>query len=366
MKKTKIITFLLTLTLTFTSIVTFSSSAAIGDRDPNGDGDIDLGDGILIEQYLKGAATVSNLDALDFDENGIISLMDKRKLQWHQLGLNVVIGNASQSGITTIVPASVPVSYRVYDAKTGNHISSKDYTLQPPSINVDNNVVSPNSVIDSDDRVIDWSKSGVVKLMCNNSAGYLGTGFVVGPHTIATAGHCVYNSVQASNVISEIMLFNNNGTTAMSATPVEIYIPTNYSSSSSTDYAMITVKEDLSRYACFNLSAALDYSSKVPIGLSISGFPQEVRGVTVNDGTSHREYLSTGSLKGSTSGMLTYNLDSSPGNSGGPVYVTENENGETVHSVIAIHTTGAGTSNRGARVTEEILRFFYHNPYISY
>ena len=49
------------------------------------------------------------------------------------------------------------------------------------------------AVIGDDTRVVDFSKSGVVKInfTASNGESYWGTGFVVDEHTIATAAHCV-------------------------------------------------------------------------------------------------------------------------------------------------------------------------------
>ncbi len=83
-------------------------------------------------------------------------------------------------------------TYKVYNATNGSYLRS--YTLNP--LTADNNT---RSVIGEDERVIDWTKSGVVKIMTSNS--YIGTGFVIDAHTIATAAHCVKNFV-----LSEILV----------------------------------------------------------------------------------------------------------------------------------------------------------------
>ena len=47
------------------------ANALISYNDPNGDGDILLNDGILINQYLSGSVDVTNLERMDFDNDNI-------------------------------------------------------------------------------------------------------------------------------------------------------------------------------------------------------------------------------------------------------------------------------------------------------
>lgn len=140
--------------------------------------------------------------------------------------------------------------------------------------------------------------------MWSGWSGYCESDFVVGSHTIATAENCVYLSDQTCKTITGIKLFNSNGTFSTTTTPVEVHNPANYDAASSHDYAMITVQEDLSNYMCFDLGAALDYSSNVPV----SGFPQTVNNQTVNNGTIDNEFTSTGSLTDSTTWDCTMTM----------------------------------------------------------
>ena len=49
--------------------------------DPDGDGVISINDAVIIETYLMGINEPTNLAALDFDKNGIISKMDSTSVQ---------------------------------------------------------------------------------------------------------------------------------------------------------------------------------------------------------------------------------------------------------------------------------------------
>ena len=61
-------------------VLTATASAftvnAVTPSDPNGDGSILVSDATYIMSYLNGQFEPTDLDALDFDRNGVISQMD--------------------------------------------------------------------------------------------------------------------------------------------------------------------------------------------------------------------------------------------------------------------------------------------------
>ncbi|MGN0622263.1 MAG: trypsin-like serine peptidase [Porcipelethomonas sp.] len=236
--------------------------------------------------------------------------------------------------------------YVRYNAKTGAYLGS--YTLSSmPENNNSREIFSP------DDRVIDWTKSGVVKLMTSDF--YVGTGFVVGEHVVATAGHCV-----ADKKLSEILLFNSNGTIAKHATPVESHFLKAYDDAHSTsnDYALITVKEDLSDFMCFKLASPIVNLESRNCVVSVTGFPGEY-----NNHSNHQMYTGNGVVTSTTDKLLTYNADTTGGNSGGPVYITESYNGQVYYSVVAVHTA---SGNTGTRMTFDLLHFYMNNSFQNY
>lgn len=262
-------------------------------------------------------------------------------------------------------------SYKVFNATNGTFLQT--YTLQQ-------NPIQDNSrtVIGSDDRVVDFTKSGVVKIVLSN--GDIGTGFIVDSHTIATAAHCVYNR-DYNNVsnsypcsISNIYVFNADGTVALNITnPSKYHIPTifttNATNASIYDYAMITVPQDLSDYAMFNLGAPLDNFTNSGKSVSITGFPGEVGSVSVNTPSMHNMYTSSGvtcSDVVDSSLEIAYTCDSSGGNSGGPVYTITSYGGVTYYTVVGVHAKSAGSANRAVRMTTNLLHFYKNNPNITY
>lgn len=264
--------------------------------------------------------------------------------------------------------ANTARTYRIFNAKTGVKIGS-DYTLDAlPSKN------NSRAVIGEDERVIDWTKSGVVKIITTSNS--FGSGFVVSDHVIATAAHCAYDYSNGKAVqISKILLFDNNGNVTLEATPVQSHVPVKFINAVSggnyrttSDYALITVKEDLSAYACFNLGVPLDSFVNSNSVVTVTGFPGEWgkpgEEVIVNTATQHMMYSGNGIMNGGDSSFIHYNADMTPGNSGGPVYITESAYGQTYYTVIAINISNPKVNpqyNNGTRITTDLIHFYSGN-----
>lgn len=352
------------------AIALTTSSAFNPNKDPNGDGRLTIADSTYIYQCLGGRYKPSDLTELDMDDNNVVSDVDAVYVQMYDAG---IISESIQSveELNTVASTYSNRTYNVYTAGGGTF--RRSYTL---SVANDENVASTNSVIGSDERVIDWTKSGVVKLYTNFNYG--GTGFVVGPHTIATAAHCLVDYSDLSrSMISDIKFFDSNGNERnFNVTPVEYHIPVDYISSNGSDtytpcsdYALITVQEDLSDYNIFNLGMMTNkFNMTQPI--SVTGFPQKYLGEVVNDFDDHLMCTGAGHFNGFGNSHLGYNndlllhdVDTSSGNSGSPIYITESVNGQVYFTVIGIHISGA---NKGTRMDSELLKFYKGNPHLEY
>jgi len=253
------------------------------------------------------------------------------------------------------------VEYIVFNAQTGEYLRS--YTIDPLPENVNS-----REIIESDDRVVDWSKNGVVKLMHNYLS--MGTGFVIGSHTIATAAHCVRQSVESGYVLTEILLFDNNGNISLRATPVESHCA-KYCAVGHTDYALITVKEDLTDYMCFNLGITTDNFLEGNQEIKTTGFPS-----VGNHNGNHTMYTSIGNVIASNTidpnnkDVIFFDANIIGGNSGGPLYIEESRCGKKYNTVIGIVSGSGGDAENPYRFANRIdtntLCFLTRNSNLNY
>lgn len=127
----------------------------------------------------------------------------------------------TSSGFNSIYNANAYTSarsYFKYDASDGGYFGF--YTLPQT------NLSQIQSVINTDGRTTNTFNNGVVKLI--GESNYLGSGFIVDNHVIATAAHCVFNSDYESRIVEDILAFSSNNTVLAHLTPVEVHIPCQY------------------------------------------------------------------------------------------------------------------------------------------
>ncbi len=371
----KLISGLMSACVAVSSAIALTTSSAFNpNKDPNGDGSLTLADSTAILQYLGGHYEPSDLTELDMDDNDVVSVVDSNYVKMYDAG---IINTSIEDAVEPMAENSTTSrSYVVYNAQTGAYLRSYDLSVR----NADTSYNSRNIIRDND-RVTDWSNRGVAKILATDGTkDIMGSGFVVGPHTIATAAHVVFDTyIDYAYRINEILLFNIAGN-EYSFTPVEYHFLESYKSATSqsneNDYALITVEEDLSSYMSFNLGAVTDDAFYNNLEIATVGFPTYLdpnnKESLINNASKHQEILSEGELvisptHGVSNLIIRHTADALNGNSGGPIYTTETLNGETYHTVIGIHTSLANMNfNVGLRFTAHVLKFFKANPNIQY
>lgn len=299
----------------------------------------------------------------------------------------------SAAGITVANTSQVYYAYNTL----GLHVYN--YTLNAVSTPTNVNTLA---MIGTEDRYADNSKSGVVKIICNDNDASFGTGFIVDSHTIATAAHCIYDySTDTAKPIYQILIFNSTGGVAKTITSYrEVHVPKSYKDTEDRfttvggqlvghtneyDYALIKVSEDLSAYECFNFGTIMDGASNTTI--SATGFPEYIFNADLNmtepeqhiyhmnDFMLHNKMTGSGTITSISQRTFSTDVDASGGNSGSPVYTTTSYGGNSYYTVVGImiqshvsvdENTGllVGTSNTCIRLTTDFLHFALNNPNI--
>lgn len=334
--------------------------------DVNNSGKVDVADVTAITQYLRGILSADGVYAerLDVNRDYIIDDKDLQEIK------KIVIGTAQTRSVrsvnTEMTTGQEATSYRKYNAQTGASLGT--YGLMPvPNISASRSA-NTRSIIGTDDRVIDYSKSGIVKLnyekidsTTSEPQGYNATGFIVGNHTIVTAAHCVNT---AFNV--RCTLYNSDGTVNAVYNAVNYHLPQKFISGTNDspdyDYAVVTVAEDLSSYQCFNIGVCRDNLKNIDPDIYVTGFagdpspskPQLYHNMVTGSG----KFIDDGSGNIISPKVLYYSTDTVGGTSGAPIYVKDS-NG--VMTVIGIHRGGFSTYNRGRRIDSNVLHFIYNN-----
>ncbi|MBQ8515503.1 MAG: trypsin-like serine protease [Ruminococcus sp.] len=269
---------------------------------------------------------------------------------------------------TAIVPALADSGadtrrYRKYNYATGN------YTTYNLTVDYDADYsVNARSIIGGTNEMVESSETAVVHL-----DGSGGTGFIIGKNLIATAAHCVYsNGAIVSNVVR---IIDANGAEVATYEPIYYHIPMEYgqTGNSNYDYALIELDSNvnLMEYGRIYLGLATDEFMASGKNVTVTGFPQLSGDDVINGWVYGKRYQAIAPIvylpnDENADQRLFYTADTSGGDSGGPVYITETmQSGDVYKTAIGIHTHGGNTYNSGVRITSPVLKFYMGNPYVN-
>ncbi len=285
---------------------------------------------------------------------------------WNRKFAALVASVLTVTGVSSLTGSTVENernrSYLIYSYNQEHVLTNSGYTL-----NLERYVPTSTYALSSLTDRPNYTHSGVVKLNMNGNG--LGTGFVVGDHTIATAAHCIFDEETRTYAQDmHISLYDDDGnlvkTLNKSNNTIQAHIPTLYTSlpvepedeNYQYDYALITVSEDLSDYEHFELGevlASAAHSTEIPV--MVCGY---------SEGTLK---IDEGRLAEIYDRHFFYDTVAIEGDSGGPVFVPTtyiiNTNVYSINTVIGIHTYNAGTLRQGNLITPEMRQFYLSNPY---
>jgi glutamyl endopeptidase len=216
-------------------------------------------------------------------------------------------------------------------------------------------------IIGTDDRVnvtsndvYPWHCICSLLITAQNGSVYIGTGWLVSPRVVLTAGHCVYLHDDGGWASQIEVIPGRNG----AARPYGSVISRNLRSirgwtldrDRDYDYAAILLPEER-RYGdelgWFGFASRTDdhFSG---ITLNLSGYPGD-GGPTNQQGT---QWWNARAVKDVNEKQITYEIDTWGGQSGSPVWEYTYEG----HRYgLAIHTWGSTVSNGATRITSEVF-----------
>lgn len=195
---------------------------------------------------------------------------------------------------------------------------------------------------------IPWRRICALRITFPSGATYRGTGFLIGPRAVATAGHCVYMKSQGGWARRIDVIPGSNG----SKRPFGQVQATTFRSVGGwvnqglpeCDYGCIFVPPG--SFNGFNLGsfgvAAFDAQTLVAQPAVLAGYP--------GDKPFAEMWGMAEVIKTVTAKTLVYNIDSMGGQSGAPVYIKRGG----IRYVVGIHNYGAQTGNSATRITQPV------------
>jgi V8-like Glu-specific endopeptidase len=204
-----------------------------------------------------------------------------------------------------------------------------------------------------------WRMICSLQIESADGRGYIGTGWFLGPRTIITAGHCVYDAVELGGWARKIVVMPGRNGAERPFGQVEssrLFTTDRWMSDRDPDfdYGAIQLDRDLgATVGTFKAGSMPDAALQHRL-VNISGYPGP-RG----DGA--EQYFHANRVKAVTGRRVFYDVDTQGGQSGSPVWTYED--GDPSPIVIGIHAYGIGGvpanlnvhANSGPRILPEVL-----------
>ena len=217
------------------------------------------------------------------------------------------------------------------------------------------------SIIGTDDRVkvnntqvYPWHCICSLLITAQSGAQYIGTGWLVAPRLVLTAGHCVYMSDEGGWVSSIEVMPGRNGAQKPygSAISNQVRSVTGWTQdgNSDCDYGAILLPADKrfgDQLGWFGY-AVRDDDHLRQITLNLSGYPGD-GGRTNEDGT--QWFMSRG-VQDVSARQISYEIDTYGGQSGAPVWEMTADGSRFG---VAIHTHGGAVTNGATRIVSEVF-----------
>jgi V8-like Glu-specific endopeptidase len=259
-------------------------------------------------------------------------------------------------------PETVPVAGRVIagppiDAYWGSFGSAIERAAARAKVSY----TQLESIIGGDDRVrvtnnqfYPWRCIASLLITAHSGAMYIGTGWLVSPRVLLTAGHCVYMADEGGWVTQIEVIPGRDA----DSRPFDSAVATDFRSvtgwtqdhNSDYDYGAILLPAD-KRYG--DQLGWFGYASRADdylrgITLNLAGYPGD-GGPAGIDGT--QWYHSRG-VRDVFEKQITYEIDTYGGQSGAPVWEMTAEGNRYG---VAVHTWGTTVNNGGTRITSDVF-----------
>lgn len=216
----------------------------------------------------------------------------------------------------------------------------------------------PETVHGADDRVqiqqtaqYPWRVHASLLITDRLGSNWIGTGWFIGPHTLVTAGHCVFIKNNADpnrdGWVSTIRVMpgrNGNSLPFGSVLSQRFFTVRGWADNGDEnyDYAAITIPSELGNtVGWFGFGVLSDADLKASVA-NISGYP--------GDKPAGTQWYDSHAVADVSATKVRYDVDTMGGQSGSAVYVIRN--GQRIG--VAVHAYGGPTTNSGTRITTSV------------
>jgi glutamyl endopeptidase len=207
-----------------------------------------------------------------------------------------------------------------------------------------------NRVRITDTAKYPWRVNASLLIIARDNSRWIGTGWFIGPHTLVTAGHCVYihsGVPERDGWVKSIQLMpGRDGATLPfgSVTATQFWSVTGWTEGGDEnyDYAAIILPQDLgNRVGWLGFSVLGEQTLKAATA-NIAGYPSDKDQGTL--------WYDKNTVAAVNANKVYYDIDTVGGQSGAAVYIAL---GDT-RTAVAVHAYGGATTNSGTRISRPV------------
>lgn len=211
-------------------------------------------------------------------------------------------------------------------------------------------------VIEQDDRVeitntaaYPWRAIASLRITAPDGSGFIGTGWMVSPRLMLTAGHCIFMHDEGGWATQIEVIPGRRGTEqpfgSCIATDFRSVTGWTQSRDSQFDYGAILLPADCrfgDQVGWFGYEIRSDENLQ-DVKVNISGYP--------GDKPSGTQWFHSNAITGVAERVLTYQIDTFGGQSGAPVWVFIKDRGRFG---VGVHVNGSLAGNSATRITADV------------
>lgn len=279
-------------------------------------------------EYEVVGAIDRNISAPDTESTNAKSRSTETETEWE-------MGDHGDGGESFSVDA--------LDALYGSFPELLDQLSTEVIIGVDNRVrVNPTTTYP-------WRAICGLRIRAANGASYIGTGWMISPRTVITAGHCVFlhDAGGWARSVEVIPALNDGSRPYASHTSTTLRSVTGWTQGKNRqyDYGAIILPPNSrpgAQTGTFGFAVRDDNFLRNAM-LNLSGYPGDKGG--------SQQWFHALRSKSASSRVITYDIDTMGGQSGSPVWVLQNGQ----RYAVGIHTNGSSSGNSATRIVTDIF-----------